>query len=89
MVVRARITYVDPQNHRNKICVRAQGCSEMAHAHFQAAMRRLRRRMRMKMLNRSTGSHLIECCPQARRGRFRFTGCQRRKTQEQTLARHG
>ncbi len=50
MVVRARITYVDPQNHRNKICVRAQGCSEMAHAHFQAAVRRLRRRMRMKML---------------------------------------
>lgn len=50
MVVRAKITYVDPQNYKNNIFVRAQGRSEMAHAHLQATMRRLRRRMRMKML---------------------------------------
>lgn len=50
MVVRAKITYVDPQNHKNKIFVRAQGRSEMAHAHLQATVRRLRRRKRMKML---------------------------------------
>jgi hypothetical protein len=48
--VRTKITYVDPQNLKNKIVVHAYERSEPAQAHLLAAMRRMRRRMRMKML---------------------------------------
>ncbi|MBA8876751.1 hypothetical protein FHW16_000433 [Phyllobacterium myrsinacearum] len=48
--MRAKITYVDPQNYKSKIVVQAYGRSEPAQAHLLATMRRIRRRMRMKLL---------------------------------------
>ncbi|MBA8901375.1 hypothetical protein FHW17_002265 [Phyllobacterium sp. P30BS-XVII] len=48
--MRSKITYVDQKNYKNKIVVQAYGRSETAQAHLLAAMRRMRRRMRMKML---------------------------------------
>ncbi|QND52346.1 hypothetical protein HB779_10805 [Phyllobacterium sp. 628] len=50
MIVRAKITFVGPQNYKNKIVIQAQERSHAAQARLQSAMRRVRRRMRLKML---------------------------------------